>query len=45
MEHNERAHRCICRWAIGTGVNRQSLFVDGAWVNEIMMAKLLDEQA
>jgi RimJ/RimL family protein N-acetyltransferase len=25
------------------GVNRQSLFVDREWVDEIMMSKLLDE--
>jgi len=46
MEHNERAHRLYLSMGYrDEGINRQSLFVDGAWVNEIMMAKLLDEQA
>lgn len=44
MEHNERAHRLYLSMGYhDEGVNRRSLFVDGAWVDEIMMAKLLDE--
>ena len=44
MEHNERAHRLYLSMGYqDEGINRRSLFVDGAWVNEIMMSKLLDE--
>ncbi len=46
MEHNERAHRLYLSLGYkDEGMNRRSLFVDGAWVNEIMMSKLLDEEA
>ena len=45
MEHNERAHRLYLSMGYkDEGINRRSLFVDGAWVNEIMMSKLLDEE-
>ena len=43
MAHNARAKRLYD--AMGyfeEGVNRDSLFVDGRFVDEIMMAKLLD---
>ena len=44
MSHNERAHRLYLSMGYrDEGVNRQSLFVDGEWVDEIMMSKLLDE--
>ena len=46
MEHNVRAHRLYLSMGYqDEGVNRHSLFVDGKWVNEIMMSKLLDESA
>ena len=45
MSHNERAHRLYLSMGYrDEGVNRQSLFVDGEWVDEIMMSKLLDEE-
>ena len=45
MEHNERAHRLYLSMGYkDEGMNRRSLFVDSAWVNEIMMSKLLDEE-
>ncbi|MED6310048.1 MAG: GNAT family N-acetyltransferase, partial [Pseudomonadota bacterium] len=44
MSHNERAHRLYLSMGYKyEGINRHSLFVDGDWVDEIMMAKLLDE--
>ena len=44
MSHNERAHRLYLSMGYKyEGVNRHSLFVDGDWVDEIMMAKLLDD--
>ena len=44
MSQNERAHRLYRSMGYrDEGVNRQSLFVDGKWVDEIMMSKLLDE--
>ena len=43
MAHNERAHRLYLSMGyLDEGLNRESLFVDGRYVNEIMMAKLLD---
>lgn len=43
MAHNERAHRLYLSMGYhDEGVNRESLFVDGRHVDEIMMAKLLD---
>lgn len=43
MAHNERAHRLYRSMGYSEeGVNRESLFVDGRYVNEVMMAKLLD---
>jgi RimJ/RimL family protein N-acetyltransferase len=44
MSHNEHAHRLYLSMGYrDEGVNRQSLFVDREWVDEIMMSKLLDE--
>lgn len=44
MSHNERAHRLYLSMGYSDeGLNRHSLFVDGQWIDEIMMAKLLDE--
>ncbi len=44
MSHNERAHRLYLSLGYKyEGVNRHSLSVDGDWVDEIMMAKLLDD--
>ena len=44
MSHNERAHRLYLSMGYSDeGVNKHSLFVDGQWIDEIMMAKLLDE--
>jgi len=46
MEHNERAHRLYLSMGYKEeGTNRRSLLVDSEWVDEIMMAKLLDEAA
>ncbi len=43
MEHNTRARRLYASLGyVEEGVNRDSLRVDGRFVNEIMMAKLLD---
>ena len=44
MSHNERAHRLYLSMGYrDEGLNKHSLFVDGQWIDEIMMAKLLDE--
>ena len=46
MEHNTRAHHLYLSMGYkDEGINQHSLFVDDKWVNEIMMAKLLDEAA
>jgi len=43
MAHNDRARALYERMGyVEEGVKRESLFVDGAFVDEIMMAKLLD---
>ncbi len=43
MSHNTRAHRLYLSMGYQEeGVNRDSLHVDGQFVDEIMMAKLLD---
>ena len=44
MSHNARAHRLYLSMGYrDEGLNKHSLFVDGEWIDEIMMAKLLDE--